>query len=519
MKKVKQLVRLIHINIILLRHGLDQILLATKLFAPFRFLIYLNPKYWFCHQTQPRGDRIRQALEELGPIFVKFGQNLSTRRDLLADDIVTALEQLTDRVPAFPSEQAHASIAKTYGRPTDEVFKHFDDTPIASASIAQVHAAQLPTGEEVVVKILRPQVKKAIKCDIALLRTFANLAERFWPDAKRFKPNAIVDEFESTLMDELDLLREAANASQLHRNFEGSNLLHVPKIYWDYSHHKIMVSERIYGISINNLAALKRHNINLKKLAERGVEIFFTQVFRDCFFHADMHPGNVFVSSQHTTDPQYMAVDFGIMGSLDPIDQRYLAENFLAFFNRDYRKVAQLHIESGWIPAQTSIVAFESAIRTVCEPIFERPLKDISFGQLLLRLFQVAQRFQMEIQPQLILLQKTLFNVEGLGRQLYPQLDLWTTAKPCLEKWLKTQVGMRSFIQNMRTAIPHWLEHLPQVPELLHQHLALSYQQRKLTKEPPLSSKQASAKTPWFKIALLTTAINAIISLGLLHLH
>ena len=516
MKKLKLFYRLIHINLILVKHGLDEILSAKKLFYPFRILFYLNPCHWFSRNVESRGESIRHALEELGPIFVKFGQNLSTRQDLLPDDIVNALEKLTDRVPPFASQLAHDKIAKIFGRTTLEVFKTFDDTPIASASIAQVHAAQLPTGEDVVVKILRPKVKKIIQRDLELLHTFTTLAEKFWPGARRFKPTAIVKEFKITLMDELDLLREAASASQLHRNFSGSDLLYVPKIYWDYTHHQIMVSERIYGIPITDIKELKQHRINLKHLAERGVEIFFTQVFRDCFFHADMHPGNVFVSPHYPNNPKYMAVDFGIMGSLDPIDQRYLAENFLAFFNRDYRRVAQLHIESGWVPQGTSVVAFEGAIRTVCEPIFERPLKDISFGQLLLRLFKVAQRFEMEIQPQLLLLQKTLFNVEGLGRQLYPDLDLWSTAKPCLEKWLKTQVGTRSFIRNMRNAIPHWMEHIPKIPELLHQHLALSYQQQREETCRPKFYNSPKNHTPWVRITLLITFISAIMGMFLL---
>jgi len=519
MKKLKLIIRLIHINLILVKHDLDIILSAQKFFLPFRILFYLNPGHWLRHKVESRGDSIRHALEELGPIFVKFGQNLSTRQDLLPDDIVEALEQLTDRVPPFPSQQAHEDIEKNFQRATLDVFKTFDDTPLASASIAQVHAAQLPTGEDVVVKVLRPNIKKIIQRDLELIRTFAVLLTRFWSGTKRFKPMAVVNEFETTLMDELDLLREAANASQLHRNFADSDLLYVPKIYWDYTYHNVMVSERIYGIPVTKITELKQHNINLKALAERGVEIFFTQVFRDSFFHADMHPGNVFVSPKYTHNPKYMAVDFGIMGSLDPVDQRYLAENFIAFFNRDYRRVAALHIESGWIPQNTPVVAFEGAIRTVCEPIFERPLKDISFGALLLRLFTVAQRFDMEVQPQLLLLQKTLFNVEGLGRQLYPNLDLWATAKPCLEKWLKTQVGTRSFIRHMRQAIPHWLEHLPQIPELLHQHLMLAYQQRRETAFSPNREQANKTQTPWVKITLLVTSISAIMGLVITRIH
>ncbi len=472
MKLFTRLYRLIQINFILARYSLDEIILSLHLFRPLRFVIYLNPWNWGINKTLPRGVRIRLALEALGPIFVKFGQALSTRRDLLPEDIADELARLQDQVTPFPGEIAKAILEKNYGRPLTEIFSEFSLIPLASASIAQVHVAKLHEGNEVIVKVLRPNVQKYIKQDVDLMYVLARLAERFWPQGRRLKPRAVVAEFEHTLIDELDLQREAANASQLRRNFLHSPLLYIPKVYWPYTSKIVLVTERIYGIPISDITTLKQHQINLKILAERGVEIFFTQVFRDCFFHADMHPGNIFVSPHNPENPQYLGVDFGIMGTLSPFDQRYLAENMLAFFNRDYRRIAELHVASGWVPSKTRIDEFESAIRTVCEPIFERPLKDISFGRLLLSLFQTAGRFHMEIQPQLILLQKTLFNIEGLGRQLYPDLDLWSTAKPFLERWVKQQLGLRAFVNKVRKYAPYWAEKFPEVPDLVYQILS-----------------------------------------------
>lgn len=471
MKFFKRLIRLIQINFILTRYGLDEIVLSMHLFRPFLFLSYFNPWNWGINRNLTRGERIRLAFEELGPIFVKFGQALSTRRDLLPDDIADELAKLQDCVPPFPGEVAEAMLVKIYRRPLNEVFAEFNLTPLASASIAQVHAAKLNDGKNVVVKVLRPKVLQQIKRDVDLMYVLANLAERYSPEARFLKPRQVVAEFEQTLYDELDLQREAANASQLRRNFLNSPLLYIPEVYWNYTSKNVLVTERIYGIPVSDITSLRIHNVDLKKLAERGVEIFFTQVFRDCFFHADMHPGNIFVSPNHPEDPQYLGVDFGIMGTLSPFDQRYLAENLLAFFNRDYRKVAELHIESNWVPPHTRIDEFEAAIRTVCEPIFERPLKDISFGNLLLNLFTAARRFNMEVQPQLVLLQKTLFNVEGLGRQLYPDLDLWKTAKPYLENWLKQQIGPKAFIRKVREQLPYWAEKMPELPDLVFQTL------------------------------------------------
>ena len=462
MHYLSRFIRLSTISWVLLRHGLDDLILATHLFRPFRFFRILMPWTWLNRKT-PRGIRIRLALEDLGPIFVKFGQILSTRRDLLPDDIAVELSKLQDQVTPFDNQVAYDIIEKSLGHPLDEIFSDFSDSPFASASIAQVHAATLHTGEEVIVKVLRPNIKPIIQRDISLLYIIADKIERFWPAGKNLRPKEVVAEFEKALLNELDLMREAANASQLRRNFLNSEKLYVPEVYWDHCRRDIMVMERIHGTPIGNIDALIEKEINLKNLSERGVEIFFTQVFRHSFFHADMHPGNIFVAD----NGQYIAVDFGIMGTLNDTDQRYLAENFLAFFNRDYRRVAELHVSSGWVDKNTRIDEFETAIRAVCEPIFDKPLKDISFGQLLLNLFQTARRFNMEVQPQLILLQKTLLNIEGLGRQLYPELDLWKTAKPFLEQWMKDKIGPKSFFKHIKENAPLWAEQLPKIPTLI----------------------------------------------------
>ena len=456
--------RLFHINRILLRHGLDEVILATHLFRPLRWLRFVSPAYWSKERRSPPAVRIRQALEDLGPIYVKFGQNLSTRRDLLPPDVADELAKLQDRVTPFPGEQAKVALEQAYGRPLDQVFRRFDLQPLASASIAQVHLAELLDGTEVVVKVLRPGIERRIRRDTQLLRTLARLAHRYWREGRRLRPREVVAEYEKTLFDELDLMREAANASQLRRNFLNSPLLYIPEVYWDYSRRNVMVMERITGTPVSHIEQLKRQGIDLKRLSERGVEIFFTQVFRDNFFHADMHPGNIFVSPEG----QWLAVDFGIMGTLSPSDQRYLAENFVAFFNRDYRRVAELHVQSGWVPASTRIDEFEAAIRSVCEPIFEKPLKDISFGHLLLRLFQTARRFNMEVQPQLVLLHKTLLNIEGLGRELYPELDLWKTAKPYLESWMRERLGPRAAFSYIQRNWPELTANLPQIPSLVY---------------------------------------------------
>lgn len=459
---IRQLWRLFIIQIILVRHGLDEILLETHLLRPLRFLIYFSPAYWLRDRQTPRGQRVRRALEDLGPIFIKFGQLLSTRRDLLPEDIADELAKLQDHVAPFPGRQAYSIIEEAYQKPMASIFKRFDEAPLASASIAQVHTAQLHDGQEVVVKVLRPNIEKLIRRDVALLYHLANLAETYWREARRLRPKAVVTEYEKTILDELNLTREAANGSQLRRNFLHSVDLYVPEIFWPYTRRNVLVMERVFGIPISDIQKLKKQGIDLKKLSNRGVEIFFTQVFRHNFFHADMHPGNIFVAE----DGKYIAIDFGIIGTLSPYDQRYLAENFLAFFNRDYRRVAELHVESGWVSASTRVDEFESAIRMVCEPIFERPLKEISFGRLLLQLFQTARRFNMEVQPQLVLLQKTLLNIEGLGRQLNPDLDLWVTAKPFFERWMRDQVGPQAFVRRLHQSLPQWGELLPVLPEL-----------------------------------------------------
>lgn len=492
MNPFRQFLRLLRINHILAKNGLDQLIVSIHLFTPFRFMVYLNPWNWFRSQPLKRGEALRQSLEQLGPLFVKFGQALSTRPDILPADIAFELCKLQDNVPSFPSHQALAIIEATFGQSAFEVFAQFDEVPLASASIAQVHAAILKSGQEVVVKILRPGIRAMIEKDLSILKIIANLAEKYWKESRRFKPKEVVAEFERTLLEELNLQREAANGSQLRRNFNPSPLLYIPEIHWQYVRENILVMERIYGIPVTDKNRLNAHGVNIKKLAERGLEIFFTQVFRDCFFHADMHPGNIFVSLNHPENPQYICVDFGIIGTLNARDKRYLAENLLAFFNRDYRRVAQLHLESGWIAPKTSIEEFESAIRTVCEPMFEKPLKDISFATVILQLFFVARQFQMEVQPQLVLLQKTLFAVEGLGRQLYPELDLWSTAKPFMEKWLRQQVSPMVFIKKLRDNLPFYIEQLPDMPRLLHDVLRQTKENQILNAETRLKQDKAS---------------------------
>jgi ubiquinone biosynthesis protein len=468
--KLRNLFRLIQINHVLAKHRLDEIIQATHLLRPLQLLGYLSPYRWTHKTDLALGERIRLAMQDLGPIFVKFGQILSTRRDLLPDDVANSLAKLQDQVAPFPNDVALALIQQAYGKqPLDEIFLHIEEQPLASASIAQVHAAQLIDGTDVIIKIVRPDIRQQIQHDVELLHLIAGLAERYWSEGKRLRPVEVVNELEKNLYDELDMMREAASASQLRRNFENTNLLYVPEINWQLTKPNLLVQERIYGIPIGNIAELQNHNINLEKLAEKGVEIFFTQAFKHGFFHADMHPGNILVDVSDPDEPRYIAIDFGIMGTLAPDDQRYLADNFLAFFNHDYRRVAELHIQSGWVPAETRVEEFEAAIRSVCEPIFARPLKEISFGQLLLRLFQTARRFNMEVQPQLVLLQKTLLNIEGLGRQLYPDLDLWKTAKPILEQWMQEKMGWRAAIKTLQQEAPHWAESLPALPRILHE--------------------------------------------------
>ncbi|MGD9499131.1 ubiquinone biosynthesis regulatory protein kinase UbiB [Halothiobacillus sp.] len=459
--------RLIVIQYVFYRHGLDELVLTLPFLRPVRFVTYFSPWYWLSNNRQrSRGQRLVEALEDLGPIFVKFGQMLSTRKDLLPMEYADALSALQDRVRPFPAEQARKRIGRALGFPIESVFSYFEAEPMASASIAQVHAATLKNGDEVVVKIVRPGIEPRIRQDLEILYTVARLAEKYWSEGPRLHPVDVVAEFDKTLMDELDLMREAANAAELRRHFEHSPLLYVPQIYWDLCRTDVLVQERIFGIPIAQTDRLKAAGVDMKTLAERGVEVFFTQVFDNNFFHADMHPGNIFVDVSNPAQPKYMAIDFGIVGSLMPEDQRYIAENFHAFFNRDYRRVAELHVESGWVPSSTRVEEFESAIRTVCEPIFQKPLKEISFGHFLFRLFQVARRFDMEVQPQLTLLQKTLLAIEGLGRQLYPDLDLWATAKPFIERWMRERVGPKALLKRFKNELPFVMEHFAELPRL-----------------------------------------------------
>jgi ubiquinone biosynthesis protein len=466
--RLRVISRLLQIQRVLVRHRLDEIIVATHLFRPIRFAFYLSPNTWFRRKASlSRGERLRLALEELGPIFMKFGQTISTRRDLLPRDIADELEKLQDRVPPFSNDAARTIVEAAYERPTSDVFARFDAAPLAAATIAQVHGAQLKDGKEVVVKIVRPGIRKLIERDVEVLYALAELANRYWADAPKLRPVELVREYEKTIIDELDLKREAANAAQLKRNFVNSRLLYVPEVYWDYTRSNVMVMERVQGVLINDVAELQRRGANIQRLAENGVEIFFTQAFRHNFFHADMHPGNIFVLLDNPEQPQYAAVDFGIVGTLSPRDQHYLAENFLAFFEHDYRRIAQLHIDSGWIPSHVRVDELESAVRTVCEPIANKPLREISFGQVLISLFEAAQRFDAQMQPQLMLIQKTLLQIEGVGRQLYPDLDLWKTAQPLLRQWVAERWSVRALARDVRKQLPDMLQALHQLPPLV----------------------------------------------------
>jgi len=473
---------------VFLSYGLDELIPRLRITLPIR--LWRRGIFWLPnrHKDLELGVRLRMALEELGPVWIKFGQMMSTRRDLFPPPIADQLTVLQDRVAPFDGKLAKAQIEKSLGGPLEAWFDEFDITPLASASIAQVHTATLKeNGKAVVIKVIRPDILPVIKADMRLIYRFARWLPRLVPESRRLRPVEVVADYEKSLIDELNLLREAANSIQLRRNFDNSNMLYVPEVYSDYCSESMLVMERIYGIPINDVVALEQHGVNMRLLAERGVQVFFTQVFRDSFFHADMHPGNIFVSYEHPHDPLYIGIDCGIVGSLNKADKRYLAENFIAFFNRDYRKVAELHVDSGWVPANTNVEDFEFAIRTVCEPIFEKPLAEISFGHVLLNLFNTARRFNMEVQPQLVLLQKTLLYVEGVGRQLYPQLDLWKTAKPFLEDWIKDQVGIPAIIRSVKEKAPFWAERLPELPDLFYdsmrQHKRLQYSVDRLANE------------------------------------
>ncbi len=516
-----QLRRLLTILYVFSKYRLDVFIPVALLPWYLRLAFFLAP--WRLNPVPkrvPKAKRLRLALIALGPIYIKFGQLLSTRRDILDDELADELAKLQDKVPPFGHDAAIKLIEEALGEKVNKVFKSFDDTPLASASIAQVHAATLHTGEDVVVKVIRPKLQKTIVKDIKLMRLAAQLIERYSGDGKRLRPVEVINDYEHTILGELDLMAEAANTSQLKRNFKDSEMLYVPEVHWDYCRVNVMVMERIYGTPVANIDELKERGTDMLKLAERGVEIFFTQVFRDSFFHADMHPGNVFVSYDTPKSPQYIAIDCGIIGTLDESDQDYLARNLLAFFNQDYHEVARLHVESGWVGEGTKINEFEAAIRSVCEPIFEKPLSEISFGQLLLRLFQTARRFNMEVQPQLVLLQKTLLNIEGLGRQIYPDLDLWNTAKPYLEQWMKQRMGPKALFKELKRQAPAWISHAPHIPELIRETLVSITQrpqsQHKLEKQLDNIQLQLAAQAEKQKHRAMGVIVAAV---GLVGLH
>jgi len=515
-----QFFRVVAIQRVLIRHGLDELLFTTPFLRSQRFLLYLLPWNWFRKDQGPRAIRLRMVLEQLGPIFVKFGQILSTRRDFLPDDIAEELSQLQDNVPSFPGEQARAIIEKAYGCPVTEVFDDFDEKPLASASIAQVHAASLKDGRQVIIKVVRPNIKVTIERDIGLMKILAQTAERYSSQGRELHLIGVIEEFEKTILDELDMMREAANASQLRRNFSGSTKMYVPEIMWSLTRQNVLVMERVSGIEIDKIEDLLAAGVDLHQLAETGVEIFFTQVFRDHFFHADIHPGNIFVKPGDNGDPaMYVPVDFGIMGSLSEFDQRYLAENFSAFLDRDYRRVAELHVESGWVPKDTRVDEFEFAIRTVCEPIFDRPVKDISVGALLLRLFQTARRFHMKILPQLLLLQKTIVNVEGIVRQLDPELDLWRAARASLEGWMRDRVGLRSVMRSTRQNVPLWIDRLPELPGLVFEILdqVRSGRIRVTSNDPQLNQIRKEIEQIHRRLVLAVVGVGLISGAGVLN--
>jgi len=499
-----RIARLVRIHLVAMRFGLDEFVLGHQRVRALR--PFVNRVLFWRDLSEPRAVRLREALQALGPLFVKFGQMLSTRRDLLPPDIADELAKLQDRVPPFSTAQVLATLARAYGKPVDQVFKAFDLTPVASASVAQVHFAELPNGTPVAVKVLRPDIHKVIEHDIALMHTAAGLVESLWADGKRLRPREVVAEFEKTIRDELDLTREAANCSQLRRNFKHSPLLLVPEVFWDWTTQEVLVMERMAGIPIARIDELRAAGIDFKRLSRAGVEIFFTQVFRDGFFHADMHPGNIFIATDGSNHGKYIALDFGIMGMLSEKDKSYLAQNFLAFFRRDYHRVATAHIESGWVPADTRVDELEAEIRVVLEPVFDRPLREISLGKVLVALFRASRRFNIQIQPQLTLLQKTLLNVEGLGRHLDPDLDLWVTAKPFLERWMQEQIGFPALQRRLLAEAPYIVAALPELPRLLHQRL-LAPAAASDTTVAELAAAQKSRNRWLAAIAVLLVAI------------
>lgn len=512
---MSRLLRLTKIVRVALRYRLDTLINAQRLPTVLRVLTYIAPWRVLPPPQQTRGERLRRCCEELGPVFIKFGQMLSTRRDLLPNDIVEELAKLQDQVPPFAPEQAIALIEQALEKPIDELFTRFSEQPLASASIAQVHAATLTNGESVVVKVVRPDIENTIRQDIKLMFSVARWIQKYLSDGPRLRPVEVIDDYQHTLLDELDLQREGANTSQLRRNFLDSGLLYVPEVHWDYTRRNVLTLERIDGIAVTDVQALKAQNTNMKLLAERGVEIFFTQVFRDNFFHADMHPGNIFVSKENPDLPQYIGIDCAIVGSLSEPDQYYLARILFAMFQRDYRLVAQLHVECGWVGPHVKVHELEGAIRCVCEPIFEKPLGEISFALLLIRLFQTARRFDMQVQPSLVLLQKTLLHIEGLGRELYPELNLWNTAQPFLQRWLKERYSPCGLYQRARKHLPAVLEQLPQLPALLLQNLEPTRPQHTNNEQQaavqqwqrPLATRKRSNRMLTIAAALLLTAL------------
>jgi len=496
---IASLGRMLRIEGVFVKYGLDDLFLRGTRGDWLRYLFLLSPTRWLNkeNRNRPRGERLRLALEELGPVFVKLGQVLSTRRDLLPDDIYQELAQLQDKVKPFDSEVAKREIETALGDTTENLFQSFDLEPMASASIAQVHAAVLNSGESVVVKVLRPDIKALIDRDVGLMYTMAGFAQRILLDGRRLRPVDVVSEYDKTIHDELDLVREGTNASVLKNNFKDFDTLYIPEVHWEYTRQNVITLERIHGLPIRDVEGMHAIGMDMKKLAEHAVEIFYTQVFHHNFFHADMHPGNIFVSEENPSHPQFIAVDFGIVGSLTEEDQRYIGENMLAFFNRDYRKVAQLHVDSGWVPPDTRVSEFESAVRAVCEPIFDKPLAEISFGQVLMQLFQTARRFEMEVQPQLVLLQKTLLNIEGLGRQLYPELDLWQTGKPFLTDWMLKRNDPKLIGKRLLGSVPDALKLMPELPNLVHGFLAEqgdSGQRRRQAEQEKLLKGQKSTR-------------------------
>ncbi len=509
---MRRTLRLARILYVALSHGLDEFALGharVRLLRP-----VVNRALFWRDLSRPRGVRLREALEGLGPVFVKFGQVLSTRRDLLPPDIADELAKLQDRVPPFASDEVVATLERAYAKPLDQVFRRFEREPVASASVAQVHFAELPDGREVAVKVLRPDIRKVIEKDVALMHAAATMVETLWADGRRLRPHEEIREFEKNLRDELDLMREAANCSQLRRNFRNSALLLIPEVHWDWTASDVLVMERMYGVPVSRVDELRAAGIDFKRLSRSGVELFFTQVFRDGFFHADMHPGNILVSVDPAHFGKYVGVDYGIVGSLSERDKSYLAQNFLAFFRRDYRRVATAHVESGWVPADTPVDELEAEVRAVCEPIFDRPLSQISLGKVLMQLFEASRRFDVQVQPQLTLLQKTLLNVEGLGRQLDPELDLWTTAKPFLERWMEDQLGPRAIARRFEAELPYLVAALPEIPRLVHQRLKASPHAVEEVLRPLVAGQRA--RNRWLSlIALLLAAIAGILLLRL----